>query len=742
MKYYNYLVLLLCLSIVSCNEEKKEDSKEVSNDKLTSYVNTFTGTDGPGNTYPGAVVPFGMVQLSPDNGLPGWDRIAGYFYPDSTIAGFSHTHLSGTGAGDMYDLLVMPLNSKFTENLTPEGRYRPYSKFSHDKEDASPGYYTVDLLSSGIKAELTTTSRVGFHQYTFPKDQESKIILDLGYSLNWDAPVDTKIRIENDSTISGYRKSKGWAADQRVYFVVKFSKPSKDIQLFKNESAIDSSQVQGRFTRIVANYNTKEGEKIKIKVALSSASIEGARKNLKAELNHWNFRKTVNEADKTWENYLSKIMIEGTTAQKELFYTNLYHVYLTPSLHSDVDGAYKGADGKNHIAKGYNKYETFSLWDTFRATHPLYTILNPKETEDMVKSFSSHYDETGLLPVWSLAGNETNMMIGYHAVPVIVDAYFKGIQMDAKKLLEACVASATEKGRQIDTYMELGYVPTGEHHENWSVSKTLEYAYNDWCIAQLAEALGETSIKNRFSKRANNWKNLYDNSSTFFRPKDKKGEFISPFIAKEYSREFCESNGWQYFWFVPHDIDGLVNIVGQEKFEKKLDSMFTYKPTAEDKLPIFSTGMIGQYAHGNEPSHHVSYLYNIIGKPWKTQSMVRKIIETQYSTAPNGYCGNEDCGQMSAWLIFSSIGMYPINPAKGVYSLTSPYIKEATLNLENGKQFEITTENQSKRNCYIQSITLNGIPYDKFTITHKQILEGGKLHFVLGSEPNEQILQK
>jgi len=427
MKYYNYLVLLLCLSIVSCNEEKKEDSKVVSNDKLTSYVNTFTGTDGPGNTYPGAVVPFGMVQLSPDNGLPGWDRIAGYFYPDSTIAGFSHTHLSGTGAGDMYDLLVMPLNSKFTENLTPEGRYRPYSKFSHDKEDASPGYYTVDLLSSGIKAELTTTSRVGFHQYTFPKDQESKIILDLGYSLNWDAPVDTKIRIENDSTISGYRKSKGWAADQRVYFVVKFSKPSKDIQLFKNES---------------------------------SASIEGARKNLKAELNHWNFRKTVNEADKTWENYLSKIMIEGTTAQKELFYTNLYHVYLTPSLHSDVDGA-------------------------------------------------------------------------YHAVPVIVDAYFKGIQMDAKKLLEACVASATEKGRQIDTYMELGYVPTGEHHENWSVSKTLEYAYNDWCIAQLAEALGEKTIQDTFSKRANNWRNLYDNSSTFFRPKDETGTFISPFIAKE-----------------------------------------------------------------------------------------------------------------------------------------------------------------------------------------------------------------
>ncbi|MEP3836198.1 MAG: GH92 family glycosyl hydrolase [Algibacter sp.] len=742
MKYYSFLLLVLCFGITSCKEDNKQEESKASKKKLTSYVNTFTGTDGPGNTYPGAVVPFGMVQLSPDNGLPGWDRIAGYFYPDSTIAGFSHTHLSGTGAGDMYDLLVMPLNSKFTESLTPEGAYRPYSKFSHDKEEASPGYYSVDLLSSGIKAELTTTKRVGFHQYTFPKDDKSQIILDLGYSLNWDKPMETKITIEDNQTIVGYRKSKGWAADQRVYFVMQFSKPFDTAQLFNNTEEIQEKTVQGQFTKIIAHYKTSDHEKIKVKVALSSASIDGARNNLAAELPHWDFEKIVNEADSVWEKYLSKIDVQGTDAQKELFYTNLYHVFLTPSLHSDIDGAYKGADGKNHIAKGYNKYDTFSLWDTFRATHPLYTIIAPKETEDMIKSFLSHYDETGLLPVWSLAGNETNMMIGYHAVPVIVDAYFKGIPMNAEKALEACVASANENGRQIDVYKTLGYVPTGEHHENWSVSKTLEYAYNDWCIAEFAKALGAEAIAKTFTKRANNWKNLYDTKSTFFRPKDEEGQFVSPFSAKAYTKEFCESNGWQYFWFVPHDIDGLEEAVGKEQFAVKLDSMFTYYPEANDKLPIFSTGMIGQYAHGNEPSHHVAYLYNNIGEPSKTQSMVRKIIETQYSTKPDGYCGNEDCGQMSAWLVFSSIGMYPINPADAVYSLTSPYVENALINLENGKQFEISTENQSKENKYIQAITLNGKPYPQLTITHKQILQGGKLHFVLGNTPNNQIVKK
>ncbi|WP_372751894.1 GH92 family glycosyl hydrolase [Labilibaculum sp.] len=731
------LALLVIVGANSCANDRSIQKE----DNLIKYVNNFTGTDGTGNTYPGAVVPFGMVQLSPDNGLPGWDRIAGYFWPDSTIAGFSHTHLSGTGAGDMYDLLLMPLNSRFTESLTPKGDYRPYSKFSHDREEANPGYYSVDLLSSGITAELTTTERVGFHRYTFPKDEKSQLILDLGYSLNWDKPVETKIVIEDEHTISGYRKSKGWAADQRVYFVIKISKAFSDVKLFQAGKLEDAKSVEGQKTRIVLTKKTDHDEEVLVKVALSSASIEGARNNLEVEIPHWNFDQTRQEAESVWNDYLAKIKIEGTEAQKELFYTNMYHCFLTPSLHSDVEGQYKGADGKVHTAEGYKKYDTFSLWDTFRAAHPLYTILCPNETQDMIKSFLSHYDETGLLPVWSLAGNETNMMIGYHAVPVIVDAYFKGIPFDAKKALEACIASASEKGRQIDEYMKLGYVPTGEHGENWSVSKTLEYAYNDWCIAQLAKALGDDSSYQIFAKRANNWKNLYDPSSSFFRPKDENGQFESPFLAKNYTREFCESNAWQYFWFVPHDIKGLRSTLGEEKFKAKLDSMFTYYPEKDDKLPIFSTGMIGQYAHGNEPSHHVAYLYNQLGEPWKTQEMVRKIITSQYSTNPDGYCGNEDCGQMSAWLVLSSMGMYPINPANGEYSITSPWMEKAQINLQNGKQFVISTENQSEQNKYIQALFLNGKAYHKLSITHQQIIEGGELHFVLGDKPNKEFFK-
>ena len=733
-----YILVTILLFAVFTNCTNK--SQTAIEDTPNKYVNAFTGTSGEGKTYPGAVLPFGMVQLSPDNGLSGWDRVAGYYYGDSTISGFSHTHLTGTGSGDLYDLLLMPLNSRFTESLTPtDKRYRPYSKFSHDREEARPGYYSVDLLSSGIKAELTTTARVGFHQYTFPKDDKSQLILDLGYSINWDRPVDSKINIEDKQTISGYRKSTGWAKDQRVYFVVKFSKPFDNAQLFEETKEASTKSVKGKHTRIVANYKTKNNEKILVKVALSSASVEGARKNLNAELTHWDFDKTVNEAANIWTSYLTKIDVKGTEAQKELFYTNLYHCFLTPSLHSDVDGGYKGADGKNHIAKGYNKYDTFSLWDTFRAAHPLYTVLCPNETEDMIKSFMSHYNETGLLPIWSLAGNESFTMIGYHAVPIAVDAYFKGIPMDAKKVLEACVTSATKEPREIDLYMKYGYVPAGTKTSNWSVSKTLEYAFDDWCIARLAKALGEEEIYKTFAKRANNWKNLYDTESTFLRPKDIDGNFTTPFTAKDYTKPYCESNAWQYFWFVPHDMEGLIDTLGQPQFIAKLDTMFNYDPAPEDKLPSFSTGMIGQYAHGNEPSHHVAYLFNYAGEHWKTQNMVRRIITTTYSTEPDGYCGNEDCGQMAAWLVFSSMGLYPVNPASGIYSITSPLLEEATINLENGQKFIISTENQSEQNKYIQAISLNGKTYNKLTITHQQIMDGGELHFVLGSKPNKEL---
>jgi len=630
--------------------------------------------------------------------------------------------------------LVMPLKSRFTESLTPEGDYRPYSKFSHDKEEASPGYYKVDLLSSGITAELTTTKRVGFHRYTFPKDETSQIILDLGYKLNWDNPYDTKIIIENDSTISGYRKSNGWARDQHVYFTAQFSKSFNNIELFEGKDKAEGEMVNAAKTKFVAEFATSDQEQVLVKVALSSASIDGAKRNLKAELTSWDFDLAVANADEEWEKLLSQIEIEGSENQKELFYTNLYHIYLTPSLHSDVDGMHKGADGEYHKAEGFHRYDTFSLWDTYRTAHPLYTILCPDKVEDFVKSFLSHYNETGLLPVWSMAGNETNMMIGYHAVPVIVDAYFKGINMDTEKAYQACVESAKEKGRQIDEYMHLGYVPTDAEGENWSVSKTLEYAYDDWCIAQFAKALNKEKDYKYFLKRGENWKNLYDTKSTFFRPKDDQGKFISPFVPKDYTNYFCESNAWQYFWYVPQDVPEFIQTVGKEKFTAKLDSMFTYYPEASDDLPIFSTGMIGQYAHGNEPSHHVAYLYNYIGQPKKTQEMVRRIINTQYTTKPDGYCGNEDCGQMSAWLIFSSMGMYPVNPSNGIYDLTSPWVDNAVIHLPNGKTFTVSTENQGDQNHYIQRILLNGEEYKELTITHQQILQGGELHFVLGAK--------
>ena len=723
-------ILLLATVLFACT--KKEAPKA---EKLNQYVNTFVGTDGPGNTYPGAVLPFGMVQLSPDNGIGGWDRIAGYFWPDSTIAGFSHTHLSGTGAGDMYDLLLFPTNSRFTDDLWPDQKaYRPYSKFSHENEEASPGYYKVLLESSGIEAELTTTERVGMHRYTFPENAESKIILDLGYALNWDAPTETTIKIENDHTISGVRKSTGWAKVQHVFFVAEFSKPFENIVLTPAADLQNNSEVGGKNARFETTFKTTEGEQILVKISLSSSSVEGARKNLQAELNHWDFDAVRTEADKKWEEQLASIKIEGSDYQKEVFYTNFYHLFLTPSLLSDVDGAYKGADQKPQVAKGFKRYDTFSLWDTYRAAHPLYTIVCPNEVENMIRSMLAHYDETGLLPVWSMAGNETNMMIGYHAVPVIVDAYFKGLPMDAEKAYAACRASGMNETEEMELYRKYGYVPFNEEGENWSVSKTLEYAYDDWCIAQLAKALGKEQDYELFAQRADNWKNLYDEKTNFFRAKDAEGNFLEPFISKEYNNVYCESNAWHYLFAAQHNIEGFRDLMGKERFTELLDSMFTYYPSAEDELPIFSTGMIGQYAHGNEPSHHVPFLYNFTEQPEKGQKYVREIIDTQYSNKPDGYCGNEDCGQMSAWYVFASMGFYPVNPASGVYYLGSPSLDKAIINLSNGKTFTVTAKNNNPENVYIKSVELNGRILENNYITHQQIMEGGELVFEMTNQ--------
>lgn len=731
-QYLKYILFVLLLS--NCGLHKNH----VQLTKLTDYVNPFIGTAGPGNTYPGATVPFGMVQLSPDIGIPGWDRIAGYYYKDSIISGFSHMHLSGTGAGDLYDILVMPTNSRFSKRIK-DNNFIPFSRFSHDKETAIPGYYAVDLLDFGIKAELTTTARTGIHKYTFPKDDASQIHIDLGYALNWDAPTETYINVVNKTTIEGYRKSTGWAKEQRVYFVIKLSKPFKSYQIFKNDS-LTTNPSKAIKTKIVLNYNTVDDEEIVLKTGLSTATIAGAYKSLAVETSDFNFENYKTKASALWEKELRKIQIETPDeTKKKIFYTMMYQSMLAPTLLSDTNGDYKGANGNIENAKGFDRYDTFSLWDTYRAAHPLYTILHPKRASSMINSLLAHYKETGLLPVWSMQGNETNMMIGNHAIPVIVDAYFKGIEhFDTALAYKACIESSMVNSRQLDSYKTLGYVPVDEHNENWSVSKTLEYAYDDWCLAQFAKALDKSSDYDYFLKRSENWRNMYDSVSTFMRPKSKNGEFIKDFIPKEYTPYFCESNAWQYFWSVPQNIEGLIKAVGGNlTFEKKLDTMFTLNPLPEDKLPIFSTGMIGQYAHGNEPSHHVAYLYNYINEPWKTQKLVREILESQYKNTPNGHCGNEDCGQMSSWYIFSSLGFYPVNPAQGIYSFGSPLFDSATITLENNKTFVVQTKNNSNENMYIQSIELNGKKIDRNYITHKEITQGGTLIFTMGKLPNK-----
>ncbi|QOD60477.1 GH92 family glycosyl hydrolase [Polaribacter haliotis] len=729
MQKQGFFFIIILVLFFNCTKEKNDAIK------LTGFVNPFIGSDGPGNTYPGATMPFGMVQLSPDIGIPGWDRIAGYYYQDSIISGFSHMHLTGTGAGDLYDILVMPTNSKFSKRIK-ENNFKPFSSFSHDKETASPGYYAVDLLDYNIKAEVTATNRTGIHKYTFPKDSLSQIHVDLGYALNWDSPTDTQIKVVNNTTIRGYRKSTGWAKDQRVYFQIEVSKPFKSYELYQNDSLV-SDVAKGKNTKIILNYATDKGEEIILKTGLSTGNIEGAKLSLEKEAPHFNFEEYRKQADEIWEKQLQKIKIESKdSTKKHIFYTMLYQSMLAPTLLSDLNGNYKGANDTIMNAGDFNRYDTFSLWDTYRAAHPLYTILHPNKVSDMIKSMLAHYKETGLLPVWSMQGNETNMMIGYHAVPVVVDAYFKGIDFNTELAYEACKASAMDNARQIDTYKELGFVPIDVKHENWSVSKTLEYAYDDWCIAKFAEKLGKEEDYQYFLKRSENWRNVYDEQSSFMRPKYKEGNFIEKFIPKEYTPYFCESNAWQYVWNVPQNLEGLIKTIGgEERFEQKLDSMFSLNPLPEDKLPIFSTGMIGQYAHGNEPSHHVGYLYNYINKPWKAQSIIREILETQYKNEPNGHCGNEDCGQMSSWYVLSSLGFYPVNPAQGMYSFGSPIFDKATINLENGNQFTVEAINNSTENKYIQSITLNEKEINRNYIRHSEIANGGKLVFKMGNKP-------
>lgn len=650
---------------------------------FTKYVNPFIGTDYTGNTYPGVQMPHGLVQLSPDNGLPGWDRIAGYFYPDSTIAGFSHTHLSGTGAGDLYDISFMPVVEPVKTADKPLG---VHSKFSHNSETAYAGYYKVTLADYDIDVELTATEHCGIQQYTWPGD-EGKVILNLAKATNWDATKVTDVEIVDSVTVRGLRFSDGWAKNQKVWFETRFSKPFDRVEI---------DTVGGHV--VTFSFDTQHGEKLVVVTAISGTDARGAHNNIVAEAPHNNFDRYLIGAKSEWNKILKKIEVNtGDIDEKTIFYTALYHSLLAPVVFSDVDGRYRGPDGVVHqCAEGHKHYSTFSTWDTYRAAHPLYTILEPAAAADMAQSLIDFGIQNGRLPVWNMWASETDMMISYHSVPIIVDAILKGLPgIDAKTALVECVKTARKDNyRSIGEYRRLGYVPC-DKDSVWSLSKTLEYAYDDACIAWLAKDVGNDSVYREFSQRAQNYLNVYNPVTGFVQPRRSDGSFTDMFDPQQYTEDICESNAWQYLWSVQHDIPGLIELLGGKKaLEKKLDIFFSEKADSAS-LPLFSTGMIGQYAHGNEPSHHVAYLYNYTDHPEKGQKYLRQIMTTLYKNAPDGLCGNEDCGQMSAWYVLSSLGFYPLDPVSGEYEIGCPMFESAKIHLDNDNTFNVCRKDLS-----------------------------------------------
>lgn len=738
---------------------------------LTQYVKPLIGTAKMGHTFPGATVPFGAVQLSPDtdtipyavNGKYTGDvykYCAGYQYDDPTIVGFSHTHFSGTGHSDLGDILVMPTQGELQLNPGtadhPETGYR--SLYSHDNEVAEPNYYSVQLDDHQIKAELTTTTRVGMHRYTYPASDQSHLILDLNAGIyNYDGKnVWTVVRVLNDSTLTGYRQTNGWARTRVVYFAIKTSKPFKNYgaeYLDKNvqyrgfwrkfDQENNFPDLAAHNIRMHLDFDTEEGEQIMMKVAISPVSMSNALENMEVEAPHWDFDAVVAQGKKAWENELSRYTVDMLNKEDLInFYTSVYHANLMPTVYMDVNGEYKGIDYEVHEAEGFVNYTSFSLWDTFRAFHPWLNLVDPKRNSDMVSSMMAHHDQSVLhmLPIWSHYGNENWCMSGYHSVSVVVDAILKGsYQGDAEAALEACVQTANARRYEgIGEYIDLGYVP--DDVNSTSVSNTLEYAYDDWCIAQLAKKLGKEDIATEFTKRAGNWKNLFDPSIGFMRPKDSEGKFREEFdVLETHGQGFIEGNTWNYSLYVPHQPEQLMEALGgQSGLETYLDSLFTmhlpdkYFANTED---ITREGIIGNYVHGNEPSHHVAYLYNLTKSPWKTQERLREIIRNQYNNGPAGLGGNDDCGQMSAWYLFTSLGFYPVAPGSTDYWLGSPLVKSAEVDLQNGNTLKINAVNQSEKNMYVSRVRWNGEDVEGFKISHDDIIQGGELEFVMSSKP-------
>jgi predicted alpha-1,2-mannosidase len=719
------------------------------------YVNPFVGTGGHGHTFPGATVPFGMVQLSPDTRMDDWDGSSGYHYSDTQIFGFSHTHLSGTGIPDYCDILFAPTigEAEFFAKKGDLSENGYASTFSHTNEKAEAGYYSVKLDEGDILAEMTATTRVGFHRYTFPATSEANLILDLKHR---DKVLGSELKIVGANRIEGFRRSSSWAKDQIVYFVAEFSKPFADYSVaLDDEPAEKLDKSKGENIKAAFRFDLSDGKPLLVKVSLSPTGISGARRNLATEIPHWNFEKTRSEAKNLWNKELAKIEVAGgSEAQQKNFYTALYHTMIAPNVFQDVDKGYLGLDKQAHTATDFTNYTIFSLWDTFRAAHPLYTIIDQRRTVDFINTFLKQYEQGGRLPVWELAANETDTMIGYHAVSIIADAMAKGIEgFDYLKAYEAAKHSAELNHLGLEAYKKRGYISMEDEQE--SVSKTLEYAYNDFCIAQMAKILERRELSwlksvggsrsgsrylpdyEKYIRRAQFYKNLYDKQTGFMRPKQ-NGNWIAPFQPNDVTFHFTEGNSWQYSFFVPQDVSGLMELYGgRANFAKKLDELFTTESKLTGREQPDITGLIGQYAHGNEPSHHIAYLYNYAGEPWKTQKLVRKILDEFYKPTPDGLIGNEDCGQMSAWYVLSSLGFYQVNPSQTVYAFGTPIFKEAKINLENGKVFTVKALNVSDKNIYIKSVKLNGKPYKKSFFTHEDLISGGTLEFTMSDVPNK-----
>jgi predicted alpha-1,2-mannosidase len=723
-------LITLILLIVYCNAVAQPK-------RLIDFVNPFIGTGGHGHTYPGATLPFSMVQISPDNGTEGWDWCSGYNYSDSVIAGFSHTHLNGTGIGDLCDISLLPYTTNWKDTA------KIYTPFSHSKEIAEPGYYGVHLTKENIWAEFTTTPHCAIHKYTFPKSSNSTIRLDLGFAINWDKPTQTYFKKINDTLYVGYRESTGWSKKQFVAFAIALNKKPNGLKVYENKTAYDADELTATDIKALLKFNTIDGEQILAKVGISFANIEGAIEALK-EIPVWDFNLVKKAAQNYWENELKNVLIKSKDINfLKTFYTALYHTYLSPNLFTDVNYNYliKGTQLNNSNQKA--RYSVHSLWDTFRAANPWFTITQTERIPDIINSYLNFYQAHGLLPVWDLYYNETNTMTGYHAIPVITDAILKGItEFDVELAYQAMKTSSMQKQRGTPEYLQYGYLPQDKH--GWSATITLEYAFDDWCIAQVAKYLNKQDDYNAYIKRAGFYKNIFDKQTGFFRAKNSDGKFAMPFDPYHSEHGFdgyyIEGTAWQHSFFVPHDVEGMANLHGgRDSIIKKLDSLFTTSSVMKgDNISVDVTGLIGQYAHGNEPSHHVAYLYSSLGQPWKTADRVRQITSTLYNATTEGLCGNDDCGQMSAWYLFSALGFYPLNPASGEYVLGSPLVDGAIISLPKGKKFVLQVKNNKPTNKYIQAVTINGVDYPFSYLTHKHIMSGAQVIITMGSKPNKK----